>query len=283
MNTPTFTPERSDAWREAIVKHVSVEAEALSRRPNRAVIATVSTGVGFLVLGGGLTAAAAAGLLDWPFSVNAPLPGGEIVTMLPPEAVGRDDGDLPAEGLLVDQTGAGSAQVTLPSPPSEATHVSVQITCLSAGTISFGTHPLNSPEIICEQGDDPASTWYDFPVNGQDSIFLTSAADVRWRIAAVYVAREATDWGVNAKGETFGVANENGTPDLIAVLTTEGRPGYVYTAELAEIDGTAAAKEFTSPADALRWQEEQRGKRLSVPVYLSDGETVIGEFVLQNP
>lgn len=283
MNSPTFAPERSDAMRAAIVKHVTVEAAAQGKRPHRAVTATLSTGVGLLVLGGGLTAASAAGLLDWPFSVNDPLPGGDTVIVLPPEAVGRDGSGLPAEGVLVDQTGAGSAEVALPAPPSEATHVSVQITCLSAGSISFGTDPLNNPGILCDQGDESVSTWYDFPVSGQETIYLTSASSVQWRIAAVYVARAATDWSVNAKGETFGIENDTGTPDLIAVLTTEGRQGYVYADELAEIDGSAVAREFTSPEDALRWQEEQKGKTLSVPVYLSDGETVIGEFVIQNP
>lgn len=283
MNDPTFTRERSDAMRAAIIQHVTVEAAVNSRRPHRAVTAALSTGLGLLVLGGGLTAASAAGLLDWPFSVDDPLPGGDTVIVLPADAVGSDPGGLPAEGVLVDQTGAGSAEVLLPGPPSEATHLSVQVTCLSAGSISFGTEPLNNPRIVCDRGDESASTWYDFPVDGQETLYVTSATDVQWRIAAVYVARAATDWSVNAKGETFGIENDSGTPDLIAVLTTEGRQGYVYADELAEIDGTAAAREFTSPEDALRWQEEQKGKTLSVPVYLSDGETVVGEFVIQNP
>ena len=36
----------------------------------------------------------------------------------------------------------------------------------------------------------------------------------------------------------------------------------------------------TSPADAIAQQEATAGKSRSVPVYESDGETVIGEFVI---
>lgn len=282
MNTPTFTPERSKAMRAAIIQHVTIEAAARSRRPHPAVIVGLSTGLGLLVFGGGLTAASAAGLLGWPFSVGDPLPGGDTVIVLPTDAVASDPGSLPADAVLVDQVGVGSAELPLPEPPPGATHVSVQITCFSAGDLSFGTDPQNNPGIACDRGDESASTWYDFPVDGQETLYVTSATDVQWRVAAVYVARATTDWSVNAKGETFGIENETGTPDLIAALTTDGKQGYVYADQLAEIDRTAAAKEFTSPEDALRWQQEQKSKTLSVPVYLSDGETVIGEFIVQN-
>lgn len=202
--------------------------------------------------------------------------------VLPADAIAGDPGSPPADAVLVDQVGVGSAKLPLPEPPPEATHVSVQITCFSAGELSFGTDPRNNPGIACDQGDESPSTWYDFPVDGQDTLYVTSATDVQWRVAAVYVARATTDWSVNAKGETFGIENETGTPDLIAALTSDGKQGYVYADELAAIDGTGAAREFASSEDALRWQEEQKGKTLSVPVYLSDGETVIGEFVVQN-
>lgn len=283
MNRTTFTPERSEAMRAAIVQHVEVQTAAGSRRPNRILSMVATTGAGLLVLGGGLTAASATGLWDWPFGVDDPMPGGDTVVVLPADALERDGDELPAAGVLLDQEGAGSTEVLLPVPPSEATHVSVQITCLSAGNISFGTDPVNNPGIVCTQADVPTTTWYDFPVSGGETIYLITAADVQWRVAAVYVARAVTEWGVNANGQTFGVANDSGEPDLIAVQTSEGRDGYVFAEELAEANGTAAAEEFESPEDALRWQEERQGKTISVPVYLSDGETVIGEFIIQGP
>jgi hypothetical protein len=72
-----------------------------------------------------------------------------------------------------------------------------------------------------------------------------------------------------------GVAKDNGAqPDLIAAYATNGRFGYAYAEQL---DGYRP----TSPADALRWQAEHGDESRSVPVYESDGETVIGEFVIQ--
>jgi len=76
--------------------------------------------------------------------------------------------------------------------------------------------------------------------------------------------------------------NPNGIPDLIAVVATNGLQGYVHRAELEEADGTAAAREFTSPEDAIRWQEERAGKTFTVPVYEADGTTQIGEFVIES-
>ena len=34
-------------------------------------------------------------------------------------------------------------------------------------------------------------------------------------------------WGVNARGQTYGVQNQHGTPDLIAVIATNHHTGYV--------------------------------------------------------
>ncbi len=49
-------------------------------------------------------------------------------------------------------------------------------------------------------------------------------------------------------------------------------------AELNEASGRTASTEFTSPSDAQAWQEARQGTVALIPVYESDGETVIGEF-----
>jgi hypothetical protein len=71
-----------------------------------------------------------------------------------------------------------------------------------------------------------------------------------------------------------------GWSGYLAVLATNGTPGYVYRTELEEADGTAAMTTFKSPADALAWQEARQGKSISVPVYDTTGKTVVGEFVI---
>ncbi|HWC21262.1 MAG TPA: hypothetical protein VG502_03085 [Flexivirga sp.] len=71
---------------------------------------------------------------------------------------------------------------------------------------------------------------------------------------------------------TYGVTNDRGQePDLIAVVATNGKQGYVHAAEL---DGPAP----TSPAQAQKWSRQDQGHIHSVPVYASDGTTKIGDF-----
>lgn len=90
----------------------------------------------------------------------------------------------------------------------------------------------------------------------------------------------------NANGLTFGSAADSPAPgmepDLILVIATNGVEGYVRTAELEEANGSAAAETFTSPEEALAWQEANSGDRY-VPVYDQDGERVIGEFLIAGP
>jgi hypothetical protein len=281
MNEPTFTPERSDAMRTAVVRQVKLAASPGNGRAHRLLRGITTTGAGLLVLGGGLTAASAAGLIDWPFVQQNPLPGGDRGTVLPAESGGAHGAD-PTGAVILERTGAGSVELPLPDPPSEATHVSVQITCLTAGDIFFGTDPVNNPGVGCAQSDVPNAAWYDFPADGGDTLYVISDADVRWEVSAVYLTKETTEWAVNDNGHTYGVANDSGTPDLVAVTTSHGQDGYAYADELAEADGTAAAETFDSPEDALRWQEERKGKTITVRVYKSDGETLIGEHVIQN-
>jgi len=48
--------------------------------------------------------------------------------------------------------------------------------------------------------------------------------------------------------------------------------------EPQDADGTTAQKSFTSPEDALKWQDANAGRTHTIPVYESNGTTVIGEF-----
>lgn len=56
-------------------------------------------------------------------------------------------------------------------------------------------------------------------------------------------------------------------------MATNGKSGYAYFTDLN-------LPLPTSPAEAQTQQEENRGKRRVIPVYTSDGTTVIGQFVM---
>ncbi|MFF1876883.1 hypothetical protein [Leifsonia sp. NPDC058230] len=98
----------------------------------------------------------------------------------------------------------------------------------------------------------------------------------RWTATLTWVSARTTAWAKNASGQTYGVQNEKGTPDLIAVTATNGKDGYVYGKDLDEIDGTTASKSFTTPQQALDWQKTHHGG--DIPVFKSDGTTKIGTF-----
>jgi hypothetical protein len=82
----------------------------------------------------------------------------------------------------------------------------------------------------------------------------------------------------NASGQTYGSAAEATTPqnepDLILVVATNGKTGY---AKRTDLDPKSAA----NPAQAVAAQKANAASsavRAPVPVYESDGKTVIGEF-----
>lgn len=92
-------------------------------------------------------------------------------------------------------------------------------------------------------------------------------------------------YATNAQGQTFGSAmsavSPDTEPDLILVVATNGREGYVLKAELDDANGTTAAATFKSPEEALVWQSAHTGP-VSVPVYQSDGRTPVGEFTVMH-
>lgn len=169
--------------------------------------------------------------------------------------------------------------------PEGTTGIAMELTCLTPGRFELGA---GGASLSCTAADVNAAaitrptTWGVLDrLPGQNSLTIRTEPENRWRLTAKYVNQETTAWGHNVEGDTYGVQNENGTPDLVAVMATNGRSGYAYRTDLEEADGTAAGKTFKSPQDALDWQEARQGKSFSVPVYDIDGKTVIGEFVIR--
>lgn len=94
-------------------------------------------------------------------------------------------------------------------------------------------------------------------------------------------------YAVNDNGLSYGSSADASSlenePDLIEVLATNGRTGYVLKRDLDAADGTAATQTFKSPEDALEWQRSRGSAPVTIPVYESDGTTVIGEFTVTAP
>lgn len=104
---------------------------------------------------------------------------------------------------------------------------------------------------------------------GMITLFPASAGDE----AVPPGPARGADWAVNARGETFGSVADARTPadepDLIWVMSDEGRYGYVKKRDL---DGPIP----TSPKDAVQLGTQVR----VIPVYETDGSTRIGSFTI---
>lgn len=248
MNTTQMSSEFASAFRARLVERVA------AARPKRRRLGLFAGALALTIMVGGTAAAAATGLI--------PLPGGTATTEL-------------AE--TVSGTFTGTAALHLGPRPADATAVSLSLTCRSVGTFTFD----DGASVTCTTpGDSARPSTYAISATAisGDQVSITTEPEAVWTLTAAWVREETAPWAVNGGGATYGVINENGVPDLIAVMTTDNQPGYVWRTDLNDADGTTAAESFISPEDALRWQEQNAGIVHYIPVYESDGTTQIGLF-----
>lgn len=251
MNTKEIDPVFATALREELKSF----AEAVPRVRRRWRWRTgVSVLVGLSLAAGGV--ALATGLFSPP--------GAPINTTL---------------GNIVTATRTGSATINVGPPPASATDISLTLTCLTPGSFEFP----NGSSMTCNEADmsEPTNQRQAFEIvaltsHSGDVRILTSAS-AQWTLQAVYVNQVTTTWSVNANGQTYGVVNQNGPPDLIAVVIDHGKTGGYVTSQ--DLD-CAAGDSVSSPTQAIAW--DQRNYDISIPVYESDGTTVIGQFVVGN-
>ncbi|HEX3897945.1 MAG TPA: hypothetical protein VHW74_02145 [Mycobacteriales bacterium] len=232
------------ALRDVLVHRVSAQSRHWHRHRGRKLTGGI---VGLVLVGGG-TALAAAQLSGPP---------------------GSDNVQYVASAVSV--TESGTQTISLGPPPSEANRIELRLTCLSPGIFTFA----DGASVECAQADaGHAVTTYSLPlVVGQHSTTIKAAPGERWSLVARYADVTTTAWETNASGQTYGVANSNGTPTLIAAIATNGKTGYIYATDLK-----AAQPMATSPAQAAT----MRPVATSIPVYDSDGQTVIGKFVINR-
>lgn len=220
------------------MEHVEARSSR-SRAGRKRVVAITSTAL--LVLGGA-GVAAATGLLR--------LPGETVVQSLSDK---------------VTVTGKGTQSIDLGTPPPGANALDLTLTCLSAGAFVVD----DGSRLECEETNDEnagTATWQIGLAPGQRAISITAGAGERWRLVAAYAALTSTGWAVNGDGYTYGVQNQRGVPDLVAVIATNGEAGYAFRRDL---DPPAPNTLQTAPpTSAVR----------AIPVFKADGKTKIGVF-----
>jgi hypothetical protein len=234
MNTPTLDPILSKAIEDELAALGTAESR-LQRHQRR------ERGV----------AAAAAG-----FAVVALITGGAIV-------IGSFPGETTTSPLGTVVTGSfeGTAVIDLGEVPTGAGAVILDITCTAGGTIEVATVQENqSATWDCSNPTRENTTHIvdgRLPEAGSTSITITADPGTVWSVTAQYASRVATEWKTNANGQTYGVPNDDGTPDLVPAQATNGRIGYIV------------------PGDTLSLGFGVDG---TINVYESDGTTVIGQF-----
>lgn len=193
---------------------------------------------------------------------------------------GVEQGDMP--GLAIDtaytdpvtMTHTGTATVDLGPRPPETEEIVFSVECLSPGqvTLPYGITACTNDESAAALS---AGTENYIPLDPeQDSLVIKAPEETRYRITTRYAISDVTDWKMNANGQTYGLKNRNGTPDLVPVTTSKDEAGWAYADDIEEVGGfqTGPPKNAKStPGPTLK-------KDTTVPVYKSDGSTLIGKL-----
>lgn len=112
---------------------------------------------------------------------------------------------------------------------------------------------------------------------GEHRLTVSTGAGARWRLQARYVNQVLTPWGRNHGGQTYGVPDAKGTPDLVAIgIDAGGLQGYVRRSDLACASGQAVQ----DPREALAWDHFSADRGIAIPVYRRNGTAVIGTFIV---
>ncbi|BDZ51444.1 hypothetical protein GCM10025867_36850 [Frondihabitans sucicola] len=230
MQNSDMNPSAADAIR-AELSAIGTKGSYLQRRQRRgrAVVALA----GLVVIAGATTGAAIA-------AIN--LPGSTTTAPL---------------GTVTNATGTGPAFVDLGPVPKQAGSVMVTITCLNdVGTVIVATTtPGGGEGVACAGGRGRPIKVRDaqLPAAGSTEIGIASSPTTKWKVTAQYASSATSPWGVNASGQTYGVENQHGHPDLVPATADNGKKGYVF------------------------WQESMGAEKTTTfDVYESDGKTVIG-------
>ncbi len=130
---------------------------------------------------------------------------------------------------------SGTAAVELGVAPRDANGINLQLECRSNGAFSFDDgesgvcHAGNSGGVATAEVVDTV-----LPLQrGQHTTTIRAAANLSWKLIATYVKRTPVPLGVNASGQTYGSTANGAHPDLVAVVATNGKQGYVYATGIA--------------------------------------------------
>jgi len=223
---------------------IGTKRSSLQRHQRRVRIATAA-----------VVAVAVAGLTTGAAVVASGYPGSTTVAPL---------------GDSITVTRTGTSTIELGINLSGANTVIIDVTCESStgavsvdSTSGFHVDAAGTPHI-----EKTTSSWNcaarstavhiddGYLAPGSTSITVTADPGTTWTAVARYGKATTRPFEVNAHGQTYGEPNDvYGFPDLQGAQATNGKVGYILTARFKSFRGCGY-----------------------LPVYESDGTTVIGQF-----
>ena len=108
---------------------------------------------------------------------------------------------------------------------------------------------------------------------------IASTGTLRYGSLENIAMQELSEYPANEYGQTYGSSGKVAEPDLVQAIGKSGKIGYVLFADLI---GTLP----NSPEEALALQEKRSSvkyKQREIPVYESDGKTIIDYFACGMP
>ena len=219
------------------------------------------------VTGGAVSAIASSDLVD----------GEPYIIGTPPTGIGAVDYDRFGTTLL--REGTGDETLELGARPDAATAVLVEFQCTSPGTFTWepvGFESDGHTALTCRaadfaRGPQRGAATATFELAPGDHQFAISATgDATWTIGLTWVRPRPVEWKTNDRGQTYGRPDLNGDePDLVSLSGSN--------AEGRSVDGYAVAVDVDAALD--QWNADD-SYSANIPIYASDGETVVGAILI---
>jgi hypothetical protein len=134
------------------------------------------------------------------------------------------------------------------------------------GPGSYNSHGF----VLVDDGTD-YQEFVTFPTNPLD-----------WGGAAAAPASAAQEIQQNSRGETFGsaesITDDADLPDLILSIGTNGQTGYIKSSDIPATPATKAQAASLPESTDSSGQRVRTTSAKTVPLYESDGTTVVGQF-----
>jgi hypothetical protein len=199
--------------------------------------------------------------------------GVALAALLPPGEVATAPLAAP---VIVN--GVGPATVPMPAAPEGAVYLRLELACFNGPRCFTAGGGVEGPHErpLVQRDALPLTTWVDEanaqrldPIDPVRGVVVDVEPGTHWRLYAVYTDGLNPEPAPVGNGLTLGIPNQSTIPDLVPAAATNGKAGWVrYSLLISEAQPTLTADGVEQPP---------------IPVYDTDGLTIIGEADVSQP